>query len=121
MHHPLHIHGADRLLILFRDGAEDPNLVWKDTVLIPAGQGHRHPPQKLESVPLLHRSAGRTCVGPPASRMVGPRSREVDSGVRRELRATAEQRHPPARGQAWSAKRSGCRAKWPAQASEQKK
>jgi FtsP/CotA-like multicopper oxidase with cupredoxin domain len=33
MHHPFHIHGAGRFLILARDGAFEPNLVWKDTVL----------------------------------------------------------------------------------------
>jgi FtsP/CotA-like multicopper oxidase with cupredoxin domain len=38
MHHPLHIHGAGRFLVLARDGAPEPNLVWKDTVLIPTGQ-----------------------------------------------------------------------------------
>jgi FtsP/CotA-like multicopper oxidase with cupredoxin domain len=38
MHHPFHIHGAGRFLILSRDGVADDNLVWKDTVLIPAGQ-----------------------------------------------------------------------------------
>ena len=38
MHHPFHIHGAGRFLILSRDGIDDPNLVWKDTVLIPTGQ-----------------------------------------------------------------------------------
>jgi FtsP/CotA-like multicopper oxidase with cupredoxin domain len=38
MHHPFHIHGAGRFLILSRDGAPEPNLVWKDTVLVPAGQ-----------------------------------------------------------------------------------
>ena len=38
MHHPFHIHGAGRFLILARDGAPDENLVWKDTVLVPAGQ-----------------------------------------------------------------------------------
>jgi FtsP/CotA-like multicopper oxidase with cupredoxin domain len=38
MHHPFHIHGAGRFLILARDGQTDDNLVWKDTVLIPAGQ-----------------------------------------------------------------------------------
>ncbi len=38
MHHPFHIHGAGRFLILSRDGVDDPNLVWKDTVLIPTGQ-----------------------------------------------------------------------------------
>jgi FtsP/CotA-like multicopper oxidase with cupredoxin domain len=29
MHHPFHIHGAGRFLILARDGAVEPNLVWK--------------------------------------------------------------------------------------------
>jgi FtsP/CotA-like multicopper oxidase with cupredoxin domain len=38
MHHPFHIHGAGRFLILSRDGGVEPNLVWKDTVLVPAGQ-----------------------------------------------------------------------------------
>jgi FtsP/CotA-like multicopper oxidase with cupredoxin domain len=38
MHHPFHIHGAGRFVILSRDGVAEPNLVWKDTVLIPTGQ-----------------------------------------------------------------------------------
>jgi FtsP/CotA-like multicopper oxidase with cupredoxin domain len=38
MHHPFHIHGAGRFLVLARDGAVEPNLVWTDTVLVPAGQ-----------------------------------------------------------------------------------
>jgi FtsP/CotA-like multicopper oxidase with cupredoxin domain len=38
MHHPFHVHGAGRLLILARDGEVEPNLVWKDTVLVPTGQ-----------------------------------------------------------------------------------
>jgi FtsP/CotA-like multicopper oxidase with cupredoxin domain len=38
MHHPFHIHGAGRFLVLSRDGVTEPNLVWKDTVLIPTGQ-----------------------------------------------------------------------------------
>jgi FtsP/CotA-like multicopper oxidase with cupredoxin domain len=38
MHHPFHIHGAGRFLILTRDGAVEPNLVWNDTVLVPTGQ-----------------------------------------------------------------------------------
>jgi FtsP/CotA-like multicopper oxidase with cupredoxin domain len=38
MHHPFHIHGAGRFLVLARDGAPESNLVWKDTVLIPTGQ-----------------------------------------------------------------------------------
>jgi FtsP/CotA-like multicopper oxidase with cupredoxin domain len=38
MHHPIHIHGAGRFLILSRDGVVEPNLVWKDTVLVRTGQ-----------------------------------------------------------------------------------
>jgi FtsP/CotA-like multicopper oxidase with cupredoxin domain len=38
MHHPFHIHGAGRFLVLARDGVPEPNLVWKDTVLIRTGQ-----------------------------------------------------------------------------------
>ena len=36
MQHPLHIHGQ-RFLILEQNGAANNNLVWKDTVLLPAG------------------------------------------------------------------------------------
>src|SRR5438045_7208451 len=38
MHPPFHIHGAGRFLILARDGLFESNLVWKDTVLVRAGQ-----------------------------------------------------------------------------------
>jgi FtsP/CotA-like multicopper oxidase with cupredoxin domain len=38
MHHPFHVHGAGRFLILSRDGVVEPNLVWKDTVLIRTGE-----------------------------------------------------------------------------------
>ena len=38
MHHPFHIHGAGRFLVLSRDGVPDPNLVWKDTVLVRSNQ-----------------------------------------------------------------------------------
>jgi FtsP/CotA-like multicopper oxidase with cupredoxin domain len=38
MHHPFHIHGAGRFLVLSRDGEPEPNLVWKDTVLLRAGE-----------------------------------------------------------------------------------
>jgi FtsP/CotA-like multicopper oxidase with cupredoxin domain len=37
MHHPFHVHG-ERFLVVARDGVEEPNLVWKDTVLIRTGQ-----------------------------------------------------------------------------------
>ena len=36
-HHPFHIHG-ERFLVLMRDGVPEPNLVWKDTVLIRTGE-----------------------------------------------------------------------------------
>ena len=38
MHHPFHIHAAGRFLILNRDGVTEPNLVWKDTVLLRTGE-----------------------------------------------------------------------------------
>jgi FtsP/CotA-like multicopper oxidase with cupredoxin domain len=38
MHHPFHVHGAGRFLVLCRDGIVEPNLVWKDTVLVRTGQ-----------------------------------------------------------------------------------
>jgi FtsP/CotA-like multicopper oxidase with cupredoxin domain len=38
MHHPFHVHGAGRFLILCRDGTVEPNLVWKDTVLVRTGE-----------------------------------------------------------------------------------
>jgi FtsP/CotA-like multicopper oxidase with cupredoxin domain len=38
MHHPFHIHGAGRFLVLSRGGVHEPNLVWKDTVLVRAGE-----------------------------------------------------------------------------------
>jgi FtsP/CotA-like multicopper oxidase with cupredoxin domain len=38
MHHPFHVHGAGRFLVLARDGVPEPNLVWKDTVLVRTGE-----------------------------------------------------------------------------------
>jgi FtsP/CotA-like multicopper oxidase with cupredoxin domain len=38
MHHPFHVHGAGRFLILSRDGVLESNLVWKDTVLVRTGE-----------------------------------------------------------------------------------
>jgi FtsP/CotA-like multicopper oxidase with cupredoxin domain len=38
MHHPFHVHGAGRFLVLSRDGATEQNLVWKDTVLVRTGE-----------------------------------------------------------------------------------
>jgi FtsP/CotA-like multicopper oxidase with cupredoxin domain len=34
MHHPFHLHGACRFLVLVRDGEPESNLVWEDTVLV---------------------------------------------------------------------------------------
>jgi FtsP/CotA-like multicopper oxidase with cupredoxin domain len=36
MSHPIHFHGQ-RFLVLSRDGVPNPNLVWKDTALVPVG------------------------------------------------------------------------------------
>jgi uncharacterized cupredoxin-like copper-binding protein len=38
MHHPFHIHGAGRFVVLARDGVPEQNLVWKDTVLVRTGE-----------------------------------------------------------------------------------
>jgi FtsP/CotA-like multicopper oxidase with cupredoxin domain len=38
MHHPFHLHGAGRFVVLARDGVHEENLVWKDTVLVRTGE-----------------------------------------------------------------------------------
>ena len=38
MHHPFHIHGAGRFIVLARDNQAEDNLVWKDTVLVRTGE-----------------------------------------------------------------------------------
>jgi FtsP/CotA-like multicopper oxidase with cupredoxin domain len=38
MPHPFHVHGAGRFLVIARDRVEEPNLVWKDTVLVRTGE-----------------------------------------------------------------------------------
>ncbi len=38
MHHPFHLHGAGRFLVLARNDEPETNLVWKDTVLVRTGQ-----------------------------------------------------------------------------------
>ena len=63
MHHPFHIHGAGRFLVLSRDGVVEPNLVWKDTVLVRTGETvdillGRHQPGHLDGA-LPHRRAPR--------------------------------------------------------------
>ena len=52
MHHPFHIHGAGRFLVLARDGEPDANLVWKDTVLVRVRRDRRHPPRRHQPGPL---------------------------------------------------------------------
>jgi FtsP/CotA-like multicopper oxidase with cupredoxin domain len=38
MPHPFHVHGAGRFIVLSRNGTPETNLVWKDTVLVFAGE-----------------------------------------------------------------------------------
>src|SRR5919204_661509 len=38
MPHPFHVHGAGRFVIVARDDVPEPNLVWKDTVLVRTGE-----------------------------------------------------------------------------------
>jgi FtsP/CotA-like multicopper oxidase with cupredoxin domain len=38
MHHPFHVHGAGRFVVLARDGVTEENYVWKDTVLLRTGE-----------------------------------------------------------------------------------
>ena len=42
MHHPFHVHGAGRFLVLSRDDVPESNLVWKDTVLVRTGETVEH-------------------------------------------------------------------------------
>jgi FtsP/CotA-like multicopper oxidase with cupredoxin domain len=39
MQHPIHLHGQ-RMLVVARDGQEETNPAWKDTVLLPAGSSY---------------------------------------------------------------------------------
>jgi FtsP/CotA-like multicopper oxidase with cupredoxin domain len=38
MHHPFHVHGAGRFVVLARDGVPESSYVWKDTVLVRTGE-----------------------------------------------------------------------------------
>ena len=38
MPHPFHVHGAGRFIVLSRNGTPETNFVWKDTVLVFAGE-----------------------------------------------------------------------------------
>ena len=63
MHHPFHIHGAGRFLSSAATAVEDPNLVWKDTVLVRTGETvdillDVTQPRALDG-PLPHRRAPR--------------------------------------------------------------
>ena len=80
MPHPFHVHGAGRFLILARDGVVEPNLVWKDTVLVRTGETvdilldvtnpgrldgplpHRRAPRERNDVQLQRRSEGLVSV-----------------------------------------------------------
>jgi FtsP/CotA-like multicopper oxidase with cupredoxin domain len=48
MHHPFHIHGAGRSLVLARDGIAETNLVWRDTVLGANRRDRGHPARRDE-------------------------------------------------------------------------
>ena len=64
MHHPFHIHGAGRFLVLSRDGAPEPNLVWKDTVLLRDRPDRRHPARRQQP----RASGWRTATSPSTPR-----------------------------------------------------
>ena len=38
MQHPFHVHGAGRFFVVSRNGDVEPNLMWKDTVLVRTGE-----------------------------------------------------------------------------------
>jgi len=38
MHHPFHVHGAGRFVVLARHGVPESSYVWKDTVLVRTGE-----------------------------------------------------------------------------------
>jgi FtsP/CotA-like multicopper oxidase with cupredoxin domain len=38
MHHPFHVHGAGRFVVLARNGVPESSYVWKDTVLVRTGE-----------------------------------------------------------------------------------
>ena len=87
MHHPFHIHGAGRFLVLSRDGEPEGNFVWKDTVLLRAGQTidillGRHQPRPVDGS-LPHRRTHRERDDVQLRRRAGGRrrvqlAREVD-------------------------------------------
>ena len=74
MHHPFHVHGAGRFLVLARNDVTEPGLVWKDTVLVRTGQtvdilfdvtnpgiwmAHCHIPEHLQSGMMFHFTVDR--------------------------------------------------------------
>jgi FtsP/CotA-like multicopper oxidase with cupredoxin domain len=48
MHHPFHVHGAGRFLVVARDGEVEQNLVWKDHRARAYRRGGRHPARRHE-------------------------------------------------------------------------
>jgi FtsP/CotA-like multicopper oxidase with cupredoxin domain len=83
MHHPFHIHGAGRFLVLARDAVAEPNLVWKDTVLLRTGQtvdilfhvtnpglwmAHCHIPEHMQSGMMFSFTVAGIRTGPGRSR-----------------------------------------------------
>jgi FtsP/CotA-like multicopper oxidase with cupredoxin domain len=63
MHHPFHVHGAGRFLVLSRGGVAEPNLVWKDTVLVRAAR-----PSTYCSTSRIRASGWRTATSPSTTR-----------------------------------------------------
>ena len=104
MHHPFHVHGAGRFIVLARDGTPEENLVWKDTVLVRTGETvdilldithagpldgplpHRRTPRKRDDVQLQ-----RVTVGPrkATGRVAGKGAHHTVS----QQRATGRARH----------------------------
>ena len=78
MHHPFHVHGAGRFVVLARDGVPEANLVWKDTVLVRTG----------ETVDILLDVTNAGSLDGPLPYRRAPRERD-DAQLRRAARRTA--------------------------------
>ncbi len=103
MHHPFHVHGAGRFLVLSRDGVAESNLVWKDTVLVRTGRDGRHPARRDERRPmdgsLPHRGAPRERHDVQLQRRgVGAERLRGHLPVRRHRRLHCADRSPRRRG-----------------------
>ena len=105
MHHPFHVHGAGRFLILSRDGVVEPNLVWKDTVLVRTGEtvdilldvtnvglwmAHCHIAEHHESGMMFSFNVERVAPGPQAGYAAA-------AGTPRKLRSTRSRTTPSRR------------------------